>query len=84
MKPPSDKNHYHVQADDPWVNNFIDFLRPLCDNNGMLSKERLLEITGWDSLQTPWGYNLPFSYTFEQDQKYYIVLKQKGKDIGNE
>ena len=48
----------------------------------MLSKERLLEETGWESLQTPWGFNLPFSYTFKKDQVCYIVLKQKGKDIG--
>jgi|TARA_R110000824_G_scaffold344271_1_gene530900 hypothetical protein len=77
MKPPPDKNHYHVQADDPWVNNFVDFLRPLCDNNGELSKEKLLEITGWDPLQTPWGYDLPFCYDFKVDQKFYIVLKKE-------
>jgi hypothetical protein len=76
MKPPSDKT-YHVNNDDPWVNNFVDFLRPLCDNSGMLSKDKLLEITGWESLQTPWGYNLPFCYTFKKDQKCYIMLKKE-------
>ena len=83
MKPPSDKT-YHVNNDDPWVNNFVDFLRPLCDNSGMLSKDRLLEETGWGPLQTPWGYNLPFSYTFKQDQQCYIVLKQRRKNVGIE
>jgi hypothetical protein len=80
--PPAPGTTYYVKGEDPWVKIFVDFLRPLCDNNGMLSKDRLLEVTGWESLQTPWGYNLPFSYTFKKDQVCYIVLKQKGKDIG--
>ena len=80
MKLPSDVS-CHVNKNDPWVNNFVDFLRPLCDNN-MLSKERLLEVTGWEPLQTPWGYDLPFCYIFDINQKCYIVLKNKeGEDV---
>ena len=42
----------------------------------MLSKQKLLEITGWKSLQLPWGYNLPFDYVFKEDQQFYIKLKK--------
>ena len=83
MKLPPDSTYY-VKGEDPWVKIFVDFLRPLCDNNGMLSKDRLLEETGWGPLQTPWGYNLPFSYIFKQDQQCYIVLKQRRKNVGIE
>ena len=52
--PPAPSTTYYVKGEDPWVKIFVDFLRPLCDNNGMLSKDRLLEVTGWGPLQTPW------------------------------
>ncbi len=70
----------YVKSDDPWVKIFVDFLRPLCDNNE-LKLERLIEITGWDPLKTPWGPNLPFYYLHKSNQKTYIILKE-GKDIG--
>ena len=71
-----DSESGYVKNDDPWVKEFLDFITPLCDNRGMLSKQKLLEITGWKSLQLPWGYNLPFDYVFKEDQQFYIKLKK--------
>ena len=56
----------------------------LKENNGEMEVSRLCDLLGITSYEIPWGYNIGWAKCLQSNQKWHLVLSDKGtdKDIG--
>ena len=56
----------------------------LKENNGEMEVSRICDLLGITSYEIPWGYNIGWAKCLQSNQKWHLVLSNKGtdKDIG--
>ena len=52
----------------------------LKENNGEMEVSRLCDLLGIDSYEVPWGYNIGWAKCLQPNQKWHLVLSDKGRD----
>ena len=75
IKPPKSPN---FMPDDPFIKEFTEYCREICPD-GDIPLNLFIQKSGWEILDMPWGYDLPFSYIHKVDGKTYICFKVKLK-----
>ena len=55
-------------------------IRVLRENNGEMEVTELCDLLGIDSYEVPWGYNIGWAKCLQSNQKWHLVLSDKGTD----
>ena len=55
-------------------------IRVLRENNGEMEVTELCDLLGIDSYEVPWGYYIGWAKCLQSNQKWHLVLSDKGTD----